>query len=218
MTMLMNKNLLLGAVCASVLTFSLSNSAQAQTLGGVLGTDKHEIIGFGVSDIFLAQSGETITSVHLTDNGAPVFSSDSLDEDGMVPGFIHDFVFTAVQDTFVYTSAALQLSTGAGPALIIPLDMEIWNLGSDVLLASAMLDFGFVPTATESVELFENVTYVIRMSNRFGNGDPGLLGEGPDYTLNVFTPVPVPAAAWLFGTAMIGLFGLRRKSRMAVAA
>jgi hypothetical protein len=30
--------------------------------------------------------------------------------------------------------------------------------------------------------------------------------------------VPVPAAVWLFGTAMMGLLGLRRKSRMAVAA
>jgi hypothetical protein len=26
--------------------------------------------------------------------------------------------------------------------------------------------------------------------------------------------VPVPAAVWLFGTAMLGLFGLRRKDKM----
>jgi hypothetical protein len=49
----------------------------------------------------------------------------------------------------------------------------------------------------------------------------GTIGDNADYTLNVQSPVsavPVPAAVWLFGTAMMGLLGLRRKSRMAVAA
>ena len=205
-------------IVIALFILGLAGTAQAQVLDGTAGTDKHNIIGFGTGDIFVAQGGEAATTVSLTDNNAPVFSNTSIDTDGLEAGFIHDFVFTAVMDTFVSISAALQLSTGQAPALIIPLVMEIWNLGSDTLLASAMLDFGFVPTATESVEFFEGVTYVIRMSNEGSGNIPGVLGEGPDYTLNVFTPVPVPAAVWLFGTAMIGLFGLRRKSRMAVAA
>jgi len=47
-------------------------------------------------------------------------------------------------------------------------------------------------------------------------GDTGgyvldIIGDGP-VTLNpTVSPVPVPAAAWLFGTALLGFVGLRRK-------
>ena len=205
-------------IVIALFILGLAGTAQAQVLDGTAGTDKHNIIGFGVNDIMVAQANESATTVSLTDNGTPVDGNLSLDTDGLMAGFIHDFVFTAVQDTFNSVSIALQLSTGAGPALVIPLVMEIWNLGSDTLLASAHLDSGFTPIVSEGVGFFEGVTYVVRMSNLGSPAIPGVLGEAPDYTLNVFTPVPVPAAAWLFGTAMIGLFGLRRKSRMAVAA
>jgi hypothetical protein len=48
-------------------------------------------------------------------------------------------------------------------------------------------------------------------------------GEGGEMYLSALATdmnvVPVPAAVWLFGTAMFGLIGLRRKSKMeAVAA
>jgi hypothetical protein len=205
-------------IVIALFIFGLAGTAQAQMLGGVSGVDKHNIIGFGVQDIFVAQANENSTTVSLTDNGTLVTGDQSLNEDGMVANFVHDFLFTAVQDTFTSITAALQLSSGQGSTLVLPLVLEVWNLGSDTLLASANLDSGFVPTATESVELFQNVTYVVRMSNLGSLAIPGVLGNAPDYTVNVFTPVPVPAAVWLFGTAMIGLFGLRRKSRMAVAA
>ena len=38
-----------------------------------------------------------------------------------------------------------------------------------------------------------------------------------DYSLNI-SAVPVPAAVWLFGTALFGLLGFRKKASMAVAA
>lgn len=41
-------------------------------------------------------------------------------------------------------------------------------------------------------------------------------GGGVDYTMtfNVTSEVPVPAAAWLFGTALLGLVGVKRKSNL----
>ena len=44
-----------------------------------------------------------------------------------------------------------------------------------------------------------------------------LLGDGQEYYLASLTAtaaVPLPAAVWLFGTAMLGLFGMRRKTKM----
>lgn len=38
--------------------------------------------------------------------------------------------------------------------------------------------------------------------------DAGALGVAT----GTFSPVPVPAAAWLFGSALLGLFGLRRRN------
>jgi hypothetical protein len=52
--------------------------------------------------------------------------------------------------------------------------------------------------------------------------DYSIIGEGGEMYLSALATdmvVPVPAAVWLFGTAMFGLIGLRRKSKMeAVAA
>ena len=38
--------------------------------------------------------------------------------------------------------------------------------------------------------------------------------QGQEFYLASLTTVPVPAAVWLFGTAMLGLFGTRRKTKM----
>lgn len=45
-----------------------------------------------------------------------------------------------------------------------------------------------------------------------------LLGNGPDldyFTMTFTSAVPVPAAAWLFGSALVGLAGVGRKRKMA---
>ena len=199
-----------------IIHLGTAGTAQAALLDGTLGVNKHNVVGFGQGDFFVAQSQVSGTSVTLTDVGTSVVSSTPGDISGLASGFIHDFVFTAVQDTFASVSAAIQLSDGSPGFLISPLVVEVWQIVSAAVqtkLAFASLDSGANPGAIENVALVANETYVVRMSN-----EGGTIGLNADYTLNVFTPVPVPAAVWLFGTAMIGLFGLRRKSRMAVAA
>ena len=62
----------------------------------------------------------------------------------------------------------------------------------------------------EFPSLFTPGDFLIGIADDFGQGVQPL----GYYQVTGIAPVPVPAAVWLFGTAMIGLFGLRRaKSR-----
>lgn len=56
--------------------------------------------------------------------------------------------------------------------------------------------------------------YFIRVAHQTGNGGLGGLTRGQNYVLNV-SQVPVPAAVWLFGSALVGLVGMRKKSKLA---
>lgn len=71
-------------------------------------------------------------------------------------------------------------------------------------ISGAYLDFFALSSAAN------DLWYTIRDS--FDN-------EHEQMYVTMISTVPVPAAVWLFGTAMLGLFGLRRKSKMeAIAA
>jgi hypothetical protein len=193
--------------------FSATGIAQAAFIDGeTAGADKHRIVGFGEGDIFVAQGQPSSTTVSLTDVGTPVVSSTPLDTTGLADGFIHDFIFQAVQDTFASITTGVQLSSGQVGSLVTPLIMQVWRIvaGVDILEASANLDAGVNPTASEAVALMAGETYVVRMSNEGGS-----IGSAADYTLNVLTPVPVPASVWLFGTALIGFIGMSRRTKVA---
>lgn len=121
----------------------------------------------------------------------------------MIPGtfFSHSYVFESVVDTVV----ALSLVTENGLSdLISALTLTI--SGTDIATVvdnTQPLTIGFQMTAGE--------TYTVNLE-----GTP--TGSGSDYRLEV-SQVPVPAAVWLFGSAILGLVGLRRKGKMdAVAA
>jgi len=195
------------------LMFGVSGVVQAAAIDGeTAGTDKHRVVGFGINDAFVAQGQVSGTTVSLTDNGTPVNSSTSLDTTGIANGFIHDFVFQAVQDTFAAVTSAIQLSSGATGQLISPLVVQVWHIlgGADQLIGSGTLDAGANPSTSFGVNLVAGETYVVRMSN-----EGGTIGNNGDYTLNVLSPVPVPAAAWLFGTALLGMLGFGRKMKSA---
>ncbi len=68
--------------------------------------------------------------------------------------------------------------------------------------------------------LMSNTTYTLRTAFNFNTGtgitanattrvEADDSGESDD--ANDISPVPVPAAAWLFGTALIGLVGIKRR-------
>ena len=57
-------------------------------------------------------------------------------------------------------------------------------------------------------------TYLVKIS---GDLPAGLVDLTHNYGLRVTSVVPVPAAVWLFGTALLGLFGYRRRQQAAAA-
>jgi hypothetical protein len=73
---------------------------------------------------------------------------------------------------------------------------------------------GFGPAGAPSV----NQTWMYASTDANGDGIPGIptaVGgptAGTNYNFN-FAPVPVPAAFWLFGSGLMGLFGFARKRR-----
>jgi hypothetical protein len=118
--------------------------------------------------------------------------------------------------------------------------------GSGIFLDTINFDLGVfthfnmtstAPSITSfGVPIFENNgdTEVVAASDIFTNqpladlGLPrdyhlhpqGLAAAGAGYTLNLWgsaAPVPLPAAAWLFGSGVIGLVGLARRKMAATA-
>ena len=64
---------------------------------------------------------------------------------------------------------------------------------------------------------FQTVTFGFLSSLQLNNVDTidfrQATSNGSKFYLGSLEAVPLPAAAWLFGTAMLGLFGLRRKNK-----
>lgn len=62
--------------------------------------------------------------------------------------------------------------------------------------------------------------YVLDFTSTVPEGDPSNFGGVPFYThlegVVAAAPVPIPAAAWLFSSGLIGLMGLARHKRRAV--
>ena len=76
----------------------------------------------------------------------------------------------------------------------------------------------------ESSESARYVTYgsasdMLNDTNRTGDFVPGafgrnIIGSGAMVLPDTIPPVPVPAAVWLFGTALLGLMGFTRRRKI----
>jgi hypothetical protein len=206
-------------IVIALFILGLAGTAQgAVIIGASVGVTKHTVEGFGKGDSLVANSiiGAGNTTAVLTDVGTPVDSSVADNTDGLAAGFIHDYVFTAVQDTFASIQSAVQLSGSIAGTFISPLVLQVFHLdGVDTQLGSVAVQSdgnGITRSAKLNIGLVAGETYVVRMSNEMG-----VLGTDPNYTVKVISAVPVPAAVWLFGTALVGLFGFKRKSQAAGA-
>ena len=84
----------------------------------------------------------------------------------------------------------------------ISLSLENWSQGVDLFddTLTLMLDAGPLTYSYSTGAIFASKEYL----------DPGGIHYQPSLTLEYAT-VPVPAAAWLFGSVVFGLVGVRRK-------
>jgi hypothetical protein len=94
------------------------------------------------------------------------------------------------------------------------LSMGIYNATTGAMWATTAAAFTSSGGAPITLSLAAG-DYLIQL---FGDISLGGAAELVNYTLEITTVIPVPAAVWLFGTAMLGLFGLRRKAKMGAAA
>ena len=195
---------------------SVAGTAQAYPINGQTpGTTKYTTTAFGSGDSLISQSNLMETDVVVTDvmplQGPPGPS----DNAPLAAGFIHDYVFVAIQNTFASIASGVQLSGSQAGTFISPLALQVFHIdGVDTLLGESDITSdgnGVTRSASFNVELFAGETYVVRMTSEGGTA----LGSDPNYTLKVISAVPVPAAVWLFGTALVGLFGFGRKSKAA---
>jgi hypothetical protein len=82
--------------------------------------------------------------------------------------------------------------------------LQIWNVNPEYNYIDIHLDFSSAITGQGGTVNLLNSTYMIS-SNSFAQSDASLISAG------TISAVPVPAAAWLFGSALAGLGWMRRR-------
>ncbi len=92
----------------------------------------------------------------------------------------------------------LQLNSGTGT--VSGLTAQLFNSANTLIADLDVTDLG-IGTSLGFSQVLLNGDYFIRFSGTV-TGAPVLQGQ--------ISAVPVPAAVWLFGSALVGLFGVRR--------
>jgi len=209
--------------------FSFSTSQAALVINEIdydqSGTDTAEFIElFNNGSGSLVLDGYRLDLINGAGGGASVYSS--IDLSGMNIGSMGYFVICG--DSFTVANCNL----GASPAtnLIqngIPDGVALFN--GTVLLDSltyggtiAPYTEGVATTVLDSTSVAMSLARIpdgVDTNNNFANfasgcltpGSPNIAGTG-DCSVNA---VPVPAAAWLFGSGLLGLAGIARRRKVA---
>ena len=174
-------------------------------LGGANAATIDSIVGFGANDTFIAQSSAAITVTQL--NGVVSTTTSADDEtlsttDTSGTAFEHDYFFNAVADTFFAISATIE-NTLTGALAIFDVEVYLNNFGNLIASGSVVPVAANLSGLTLGFNMVAGNNYAVRLLGDVGNS------VDPDYTLQV-SVVPVPAAIWLFGTALAGLLGFRK--------
>jgi hypothetical protein len=116
--------------------------------------------------------------------------------------------------SFAVTSSALEFGMSLYEGVLEEFDLispGFDNAASfaDLFFVAGTPDFGVVGTELVNIVLPSTGAYLLAIGGEgFGFGD------SYGYNLNAeFAPVPLPAAVWLFGTALMGVAAARRRRR-----
>lgn len=108
---------------------------------------------------------------------------------------------------------------GGGSFNLISIDLTEFFSNTNGATATFTRDGGFSQSFTLDANFFVPETFFFdsafagTTSLRFVNTLPFYQFDNIEVTVS---PVPIPAAAWLFGSALLGFFGLRRKKWMSL--
>lgn len=164
-----------------------------------------------------------------TSNASIVYNIDRTIGSGTVTGFIETDETIGVLGAaniidWAFTLSAPNLQNG--PTVLIAASnagATIFEAGDSLVASVTELSFNFLPNQSSRFTFFENsssynlnscfslsVNECIQRDATTPNTDAqGVLNSGP--VVIGTTAVPVPAAMWLFGSALMGLVGIKRK-------
>ena len=234
----MNKNFLLGVICASVLTFSLSNSAQA---------------AFIIDDFNVGSTSS------VTDNtvGGPVTGPSAIDGSNIVMNGAAGWIRTLTADltagdtmqttvcsgclaghvtmgggnsngtgTYTYIGSAIDLSSYGLLGFDWGADLAgasvdvIFKDGTNTTTAaswSSLANTGGSAPGDLFTQALMGITWGSVNSNAVTEIQFAVNGvQNLDSIIDNFSAsvVPVPAAVWLFGSGLLGLIGIARRKKV----
>lgn len=155
--------------------------------------------------------GDTVVAEYYYPNQGTVFSSDSFVVgagveascpgtsgicDTLIEPYTLDFGANTIRFDQTGTNNAYQ-STAFNGWVFTDLDF-----GAGI--GDVSLSFSGLPGLSDSDLTFTSDSITLNLANVGNVGDP-------NYWELTITEVPIPAAAWLFGSAVIGLVGMKRK-------
>jgi hypothetical protein len=185
------------AVLAGIVLMAFTG-VQASTLSII--SNEPEIDGFGIGDYFQSVVNSNHASLQL--NGGAETEVGAM---GLTGGtsFTHNYSFTNVASDGSLISFLTQ-NMGLGSSN--PLDMKVYDITGGGMTELGSVSVADLSMGSVSVAMAALGDYLIEISGTAA-------GVAPDYTLEV-SAVPVPAAIWLFGTALIGLVGFNKRKAM----
>jgi len=125
------------------------------------------------------------------------------------------YYLDVIQDVYAFSISSV--ATRDNNATIVQaLNLDLYEVTAQVGNNYTISLVDFATADALSIGLMAGTDYLVRTWGTLSGGASGPLGYSFD--IEVRSVVPVPAAVWLFGTAIVGLFGFRRKSESAVAA
>ena len=197
------RKLITGLAATLILSIGSAQAAVIDTIGG-----------FSNGDTYISQSNSATTTTLL--NGVLNASWDAtIDPEetlsalsGVAPTFEHEYLFVAISDTsFVISTTSENTQNGS----ITDFMIEIFQVGMGSIGSAPIAPItGTQSGASLSFTMIAGEIYRIVLMGTD-------LGTSPDYTLQI-SAIPIPAAALLFGSALLGLFGFgRRKDKEGAA-
>ena len=234
----MNKNYLMGAICASVLTFSLSNSAQAAFIIDDFNVDSTSSVTD--NSVFGSVSGPSaIDGANIVMNGAVgwtrTLTADLTSGDEMKTVVCSLCLAGHVSmgsgnsngiGTYTYNGPAIDLSSYD----LLGFD---WGADHDGASVDVIFDDGTnTTTAASWTSLADtggsapgDLVMQALMGITWGSVNSSAVTEiqfvvtgvrNMDSIIDNFsaTVVPVPAAVWLFGSGLLGLIGIARRKKV----
>ncbi len=189
--------------------FLFSGMAKANLVDSVAGFASEDSYT-AVSNIFqtgiVYDNGGVVSGTTVTD---PLKTLDNTTDagGGLTDGtsFSHEYIFSVVADTTFAISTTIENTLGG---LSSAFTVNMYDLSNSIDLGTTALILDAPnnnKSATVGLNMIAGDSYMITLA-----GDTGTSENTANYTMKLQV-VPVPAAVWLFGTALLGLLGFRRK-------